>query len=66
MFFGAKEEHWYDYRFITDKDPADLADFYGSEAFMDLFCVVPLMGQLMMRGGTFDDEGGGRYGDGWR
>lgn len=29
----------------------------GSEAFMDLFCVLPLMGTLMMRGGYFDEEG---------
>jgi len=45
------------YNSITDKDPDDLASFYGSESFMDLFCVIPLMGTLMMRGGYFDDEG---------
>ena len=56
LAFGSAPD-FYDYRFITDKDPDDLAGFYGSEAFMDIFCVVPFMGTLMMRGGTFDDEG---------
>jgi len=55
-FFGSSD-NFYEYHFITDKDPDDLADFYGSEDFMELFCVFPLMGQIMMRGGTFDDEG---------
>ena len=55
-FFGWNDD-FYDYRFITKKDPDDIAGFYGSEAFMDLFCVMPFMGTLMMRGGTFDDEG---------
>merc|ERR1719181_2264991 len=54
--FGNKKD-FYDYRFITEKDPDDLAGFYGSEDFMELFCVLPFMGTLMMRGGTFDDEG---------
>lgn len=48
---------FYDYRFTTCKDPDDLAGFYGSEAFMDIFCVLPFMGTLMMRGGEFDEEG---------
>lgn len=52
------EKNYYEYRFTTDKDPDDLAGFYGSEEFMDLFCVVPFVGTLMMRGGEFDDEGG--------
>eukprot|EP00618_Florenciella_parvula_P001791 CAMPEP_0119498250 /NCGR_PEP_ID=MMETSP1344-20130328/21044_1 /TAXON_ID=236787 /ORGANISM="Florenciella parvula, Strain CCMP2471" /LENGTH=301 /DNA_ID=CAMNT_0007534111 /DNA_START=417 /DNA_END=1319 /DNA_ORIENTATION=- len=55
-FFGSAED-FYDYRFITTKDPDDIAGFYGSEDFMELFCVVPFMGTLMMRGGVFDDEG---------
>ena len=50
------EKNFYEHRFLTDKDPDDLASFYGSEEFMDLFCVLPFMGTLMMRGGTFDDE----------
>jgi hypothetical protein len=28
------ETNFYDYRFVCDKDPDDLADFYGSENFM--------------------------------
>ena len=31
--FGSKE-NFYEYRFITKKDPDDLASFYGSEDFM--------------------------------
>ena len=54
--FGSDSD-FYDYRFRTKKDPDDLASFYGGEEFMELFCVVPFMGTLMMRGGTFDDEG---------
>ena len=44
-------------RFIVNCDPDDLAGFYGGEEFMELFCVLPFVGTLMMRGGTFDDEG---------
>ena len=49
--------NFYSYSFVTTKSRDDLAGFYGSEEFMDLFCVFPFVGTLMMRGGTFDDEG---------
>ena len=55
-YYGYQKD-FFDYRFITDKDPDDLAGFYGGEEFMEIFCVVPFMGTLMMRGGHFDDEG---------
>ena len=55
-FLGEKEE-FFDYRFTTDKKPEDLADFYGTEAFMDIFCVFPFMATFMMRSGEFDDDG---------
>jgi len=51
------EDNFYDKRFILECDPDDLADFYGSENFMDLYCILPFMGTLMMRGSYFDDEG---------
>eukprot|EP00522_Entomoneis_paludosa_P013744 CAMPEP_0172444010 /NCGR_PEP_ID=MMETSP1065-20121228/4163_1 /TAXON_ID=265537 /ORGANISM="Amphiprora paludosa, Strain CCMP125" /LENGTH=673 /DNA_ID=CAMNT_0013194427 /DNA_START=19 /DNA_END=2040 /DNA_ORIENTATION=+ len=57
QYYFGNQKDFYDYRFITEKDPDDLAGFYGSESFMDLFCVLPFMGTLMMRGGYFDDEG---------
>merc|ERR1712071_635373 len=38
-------------------DPDDLASFYGSEEFMEIFCMVPIVGAIMMRGGYFDDDG---------
>jgi len=52
-----EETDFYEYRYITTQNPDDLAGFYGSEQFMELFCVMPFMGTLMMRGGHFDDEG---------
>lgn len=57
-FFGSASD-FYEYRFIVKKDidPDDLASFYGSEEFMDIFCMFPFVGQLMMRGGYFDDNG---------
>jgi hypothetical protein len=56
LLYG-NEDNFYDTRFILDCDPDDLADFYGSENFMDLYCILPFMGTLMMRGSYFDDEG---------
>eukprot|EP00536_Pseudo-nitzschia_multiseries_P002453 jgi/Psemu1/322546/estExt_fgenesh1_pg.C_330011 len=56
MLYG-QEDNFYDHRFIAEVDPDDLADFYGSENFMDLYCILPFMGALMMRGSYFDDEG---------
>ena len=55
-FLGEKEE-FFDYRFTTNKKPEDLADFYGTEAFMDIFCVFPFMATFMMRSGEFDELG---------
>jgi len=54
---GGTQKDFYDYRFITKKNPDDLAGFYGGEEFMELFCVLPIVGVIMMRGGHFDDEG---------
>lgn len=48
---------FYEHRFVVNVDPDDLAGFYGGENFMELFCVLPFVGTLMMRGGEFDDEG---------
>jgi hypothetical protein len=66
--WGGTTKDFYDYRWYMDPPSSlpsgddddladDLADFYGSENFMDIFCVVPFMGTLMMRGGYFDEEG---------
>jgi len=51
------QDNFYDKRFILEVDPDNVADFYGSENFMDLYCILPFMGSLMMRGSYFDDEG---------
>lgn len=50
-------DNFYDKRWILECDPDDLADFYGSENFMDLYCIFPFMITLMMRMSVFDDEG---------
>lgn len=47
---GSQNE-FFDYRFRTNKSPDDLASFYGGEEFMELFCIFPVIGQLMMRNG---------------
>jgi hypothetical protein len=60
QYYYGYQKDFFDYRFVLtrdDIDPDDLASFYGGEEFMELFCVVPFMGTLMMRGGHFDDEG---------
>jgi len=57
-FFGSASDY-YEYRFVVKKDidPDDLASFYGSEEFMELFTMFPIIKDIMMRGGEFDDEG---------
>jgi len=56
QYFGSTDDY-FDFRFIVDKDPDDLASFYGSDSFMELYCIFPFVQELMMRGGEFDDEG---------
>lgn len=49
---------FFDYRFFkAQQNPDDLATFYGGEEFMELFCIFPFVGNLMMRNGYFDEEG---------
>jgi len=50
-------DDFYDYRYVSHRDPDDLASFYGGEELMELFCVFPLVGQIMMRNAQFDDTG---------
>eukprot|EP00578_Thalassiosira_sp_NH16_P019777 CAMPEP_0181095388 /NCGR_PEP_ID=MMETSP1071-20121207/10491_1 /TAXON_ID=35127 /ORGANISM="Thalassiosira sp., Strain NH16" /LENGTH=470 /DNA_ID=CAMNT_0023177763 /DNA_START=133 /DNA_END=1545 /DNA_ORIENTATION=+ len=50
-------DDFYDYRFKSNKDPDDLASFYGGEELMELFCVFPIVGQIMMRYAHFDETG---------
>lgn len=53
---GSQTDPW-DYRFSSIKEADDLATFYGSEDFMELFCIFPFVGQIMMRNGEFDEKG---------
>lgn len=55
-YFGTAED-FFDESFVTRKKSEDLADFYGTEDFMEVFCVFPFMVNFMMRGAQFDDEG---------
>lgn len=57
QFLLGSQEDFFDYRFLTKADPDALADFYGTEDFMQMYCVFPFMEQLMMRGSHFDDDG---------
>jgi hypothetical protein len=50
-------EDFFEHKFKTTADPQDLASFYGTEDFMEIFCVFPFMVKLMMRGAEFDEEG---------
>jgi hypothetical protein len=47
QYYYGYENNFYDYRFICDKDPDDLADFYGSESFM--VCVDALQNRVRNR-----------------
>mmetsp|Transcript_17992 Transcript_17992/g.22152 ORF Transcript_17992/g.22152 Transcript_17992/m.22152 type:complete len:340 (-) Transcript_17992:1939-2958(-) len=57
QYLYGSTENFYKYSFITNKNPDDLADFYGTEDFMELFCVFPFVVKLLMRGASFDNEG---------
>jgi hypothetical protein len=50
-------QDFFEHKFVTTKKPVDLADFYGTEDFMEVFCVLPFMVNLMMRHAEFDDDG---------
>lgn len=56
LYLGSAQD-LFDEKFITYKKPEDLADFYGAEDFMEVFCVFPFMVDFMMRGAEFDDDG---------
>jgi len=51
------KHNFYDRRFLTDKDPDDLAGFYGGEEFMELWTVFPFVRNIMMRKAKLDDDG---------
>jgi len=57
QYYLGSATDYFDEKFVTTKKPEDLADFYGTEDFMEIFCVFPFMVKLMMRGAEFDDDG---------
>jgi len=54
--FGSGTD-FYEYKFIVNKDIDDVAGFYGSDEFMELYSVFPFVSNLMMRQGYFDEDG---------
>jgi hypothetical protein len=52
QYYYGNERNFYDYRFIVDADPDDLADFYGSENFM--VCFSKLL--VNCQGGLGEDQ----------
>lgn len=57
QYYLGSGTNYFNEEFVTTKRPEDLADFYGTEDFMEIFCVFPFMVKLMMRGAEFDDDG---------
>jgi hypothetical protein len=57
QYFLGISENFFEHKFVTSKKPEDLADFYGTEDFMEVFCVLPFMVEFMLRGAEFDDNG---------
>lgn len=57
QYFLGSAENFFDEKFVTFKRSEDLADFYGTEDFMEIFCIFPFMVDFMMRGAEFDDDG---------
>merc|ERR1712176_167125 len=54
---GSCENEFFDYRFNVKADPADLSDFFGTEAAMEAYSVFPFVTNFLMRRGAWDDEG---------
>jgi hypothetical protein len=57
QYYLGKSENFFEHKFVTTKKPEDLADFYGTEDFMEVFCILPFMVEFMLRGAEFDDNG---------
>ena len=57
QYYLGNANDFFEHKFITTKNPQDLADFYGTEDFMDIFCVFPFISHFMMRCAEFDDNG---------
>jgi len=50
-------EDFFDYRFVIKADPTDLQDFFGTEAAMEVYSILPFVTSFLMRRGAWDDEG---------
>ena len=51
-------KNFYERSFLTDRRPEDLAEFFGGERLMEVFCLElkPLV-DFLMRSGYWDDDG---------
>merc|ERR1712087_567219 len=54
-YFGSAD-NFFDFRFTTKKNANDLAEFYGSEDFMEIFCIFPFVVEFMMKNGEFASD----------
>jgi len=54
--FGTRND-FFRHEFKVRSDPLSLADFYGTEEFMAIYCIFPWVEEYMMRGATFQDDG---------
>jgi len=55
---GEAKNEFFDYRFdVKGKDPALIADFFGTEAAMEAYSIFPFVVDFIMRRGEWDDDG---------
>ena len=57
LFDKNPDENFYERKFIVDKNPEDLSEFYGSDELMRIFCIFPFISNILMKSGYWDDEG---------
>tara|TARA_Y100000816_G_C26106880_1_gene588536 strand:+ start:3142 stop:4179 length:1038 start_codon:yes stop_codon:yes gene_type:complete len=48
---------FYERKFVTNKNPQDLSEFYGGDKLMHIFCVFPFVVKLLMESGYWDEDG---------
>jgi len=57
QYYLGSSESFFEHSFLTNAKPEDLADFYGTEDFMQVFCGHEILANFMMRTAEFDDSG---------
>lgn len=57
QFYGSTTGEFFRYEFPLTVDPRKLADFYGSEEFLKVFCLTPAVENYFVRQAHFMDDG---------